>query len=143
MTKERLPPTRPGHIHRGVIAGEHKVYIRTGLYEDGRLGEIFIKVDKRGSTMAGMCNAWAIAVSMMLQEGIRLEKIVEKFAYIRFEPNGFTDNDDVELKNARSIVDYVVRWLAKMYLEDEVGVSYDRWYADGKNDKHETRAPGA
>jgi len=114
MKRERLPPERNA-ITRKFQLGKIKGYLTTGEYEDGRLGEIFLKIDKQGSLISGFADAWAISVSMMLQNGIPLRYIVDKFKGMRFPPEGMTGNSDMPI--ASSAIDYVVRWLEQRYID--------------------------
>lgn len=110
--RNRLPETRPGVTHRFVLTandGIYKGYITVGCYADGRPGELFVKMDAQGSTVSGFIDAWAIAVSILLQTGTSLRTICDKFRGMSFEPSGMTDNKDVRF--ARSTIDYIVRWL--------------------------------
>ena len=114
--RHRLPATRPSCTHKFDIAG-HEGYLNVGLYEeDGRPGELFITMAKEGSTVGGMMDAFATAISLCLQFGVPLEALVKKFSYQRFEPSGMTRNPDIPF--AKSIVDYIFRWLDLTYLED-------------------------
>jgi len=90
-------------------------YISTGEYDDGRLGEVFLRVSKQGSTLAGIVDAWSIAISLGLQHGVPLKSFVDKYAGMRFEPQGMTNDADVRIAN--SLVDYIFRRLAIDYLE--------------------------
>ena len=112
--RERLPNRRKGYIQKAVVGG-HKVYLRTGEYQDGRLGEIFIDMHKEGAAFRSLMNNFAIAISLGLQYGVPLEEYVEAFTFIRFEPAGFVQGNDA-IKNATSILDYVFRELAISYL---------------------------
>ncbi len=98
------------------IVGGHKVYLRTGEYDDGRLGEIFIDMHKEGAAFRAMMNNFAIAISVGLQYGVPLEEYVEAFTFTRFEPAGFVSGND-SIKNATSILDYIFRELAISYLD--------------------------
>jgi ribonucleoside-diphosphate reductase alpha chain len=98
------------------VVGGHKVYLRTGEYDDGRLGEIFIDMHKEGAAFRAMMNNFAIAVSLGLQYGVPLEEYVEAFTFTRFEPAGIVVGNDA-IKNATSILDYVFRELAVSYLD--------------------------
>src|SRR5690606_7346134 len=98
------------------IVGGHKVYLRTGEYEDGRLGEIFIDMHKEGAAFRAMMNNFAIAVSLGLQYGVPLDEYVEAFTFTRFEPAGLVQGNQL-IKNATSILDYVFRELAISYLD--------------------------
>src|SRR3989344_4135309 len=116
--RERLPSARCAINHRFCIGG-HKGYLTVGLYGDGRPGEIFIKMAKMGSTVNGLVDSFAIAVSMGLQHGVPLEKLVEKFTNVRFEPMGRTQNP--QISEAESIVDYIARWMKLKFLSIEKG----------------------
>lgn len=94
--------------------GGHQVYVRTGEFEDGRLGEVFIDMHKEGATFRSLLNCFAISISLGLQYGVPLEQFVEKFVFTRFEPAGFVDHP--HLKQATSILDYIFRLLAFEYL---------------------------
>lgn len=113
-TKRPLPTRRAGYTQKATI-GQHRVYIHTGEYEDGKLGEIFIDMHKEGAAFRAMMNCFAIAVSMGLQHGIPLDDFVDKFTFTRFEPNGPV-SDNSQIKMCTSIVDYVFRELAVSYL---------------------------
>ncbi len=116
-TRLKLPDTRESVTHKFSVAG-HEGYITVGQYENGQPGEIFITLGKAGSTLAGFADAFATAVSFSLQHGVELRFLVDKFTHVRFEPSGFTGNPHIPI--AKSIVDYVFRWLAQRYLpEDE------------------------
>lgn len=112
--REKLPDRRTGYIQKAVVGG-HKVYVHTGEYADGRLGEIFIDMHKEGAAFRAMMNNFAIAVSLGLQYGVPLEEYVEAFTFTRFEPSGFVAGNQ-SIKNATSILDYVFRELAISYL---------------------------
>ena len=112
--RERLPNRRKGYTQKAVVGG-HKVYLHTGEYEDGRLGEIFIDMHKEGASFRSLMNNFAIAISLGLQYGVPLEEYVEAFTFTRFEPAGFVQGNDA-IKNATSILDYVFRELAISYL---------------------------
>lgn len=114
-TRKRLPTERESITHKFSIGG-HEGYITAGMYEDGTLGEVFITdLGKNGSTINGMIQAFATAVSVGLQYGVPLETLVEKFSYMRFEPEGMTMNKEIPF--AKSIPDYVMRWLSSRFLE--------------------------
>lgn len=106
--RERLPDTRRSVTHKFCIDG-HEGYVTAGLYEDGRLGEVFIKMAKQGSTVSGLTDTVATLLSLCLQYGVPLEKLVEKFSHARFQPAGWTKN--AAIPQASSVVDYLVRWL--------------------------------
>lgn len=113
-TRIRLPDERDAVTHRFVIGGEHKGYITVGFYPDGRPGEIFVKMAQQGSQVSGFADAFAISVSMLLQLGLPLKTVCDKFRSMRFEPSGLTDNPDIRF--ALSPIDYVVRWLELRFL---------------------------
>jgi ribonucleoside-diphosphate reductase alpha chain len=111
--RERLPDTRRSVTHKFNVAG-HEGYITVGLYDDGRPGELFITMAKEGSTIGGLMDCFGTAVSMSLQYGVPLEVYVSKFSHTRFEPMGHTKNPDIRI--AKSIVDYIFRWLGITFL---------------------------
>ena len=113
--RERMPDRRKGYTQKAVVGG-HKVYLRTGEYDDGRLGEIFIDMHKEGAALRSIINNFAIAVSLGLQYGVPLEEYVDAFTFTRFEPSGPVQGND-SIKYATSILDYVFRELAVSYLE--------------------------
>jgi ribonucleoside-diphosphate reductase alpha chain len=113
--RERMPDRRKGYTQKAVVGG-HKVYLRTGEYDDGRLGEIFIDMHKEGAALRSLLNNFAIAVSLGLQYGVPLEEYVDAFTFTRFEPSGTVQGND-SIKFATSILDYVFRELAVSYLE--------------------------
>jgi ribonucleoside-diphosphate reductase alpha chain len=115
-TRHKLPDERRAITHKFEIAG-HEGYITVGLYEDGMPGEIFLVMAKEGSTISGFADAFAQAVSYALQYGVPLQVLVDKFSHVRFEPAGMTKNPQVRI--AKSIVDYVFRWLATKFLSPE------------------------
>ena len=112
--RERLPDRRKGYTQKAVVGG-HKVYLRTGEYDDGRLGEIFIDMHKEGAALRSFINNFAIAVSLGLQYGVPLEEYVDAFTFTRFEPAGPVQGND-SIKYATSILDYVFRELAVSYM---------------------------
>ncbi len=114
--RRRLPDERQALTHKFRVGGLEG-YLTVGLYEDNTPGEIFLVVAKEGSTLSGIMDAFATSISIALQYGVPLEALVKKFAYVRFEPSGFTANKDVPI--AHSIVDYVFRWLAVKFLTPE------------------------
>jgi ribonucleoside-diphosphate reductase alpha chain len=113
--REKLPQRRKGYTQKAIIGG-HKVYLRTGEYQDGTLGEIFIDMHKEGAGFRAMMNNFAIAVSVGLQYGVPLEEFVDAFTFTRFEPAGMVQGND-SIKNATSILDYIFRELAVSYLD--------------------------
>jgi ribonucleoside-diphosphate reductase alpha chain len=112
--RERMPDRRKGYTQKAVVGG-HKVYLRTGEYDDGRLGEIFIDMHKEGAALRSLLNNFAIAVSLGLQYGVPLDEYVDAFTFTRFEPSGPVQGND-SIKYATSILDYVFRELAVSYL---------------------------
>lgn len=113
--REKLPERRKGYTQKAIVGG-HKVYLRTGEYEDGALGEIFIDMHKEGAGFRAMMNNFAIAVSVGLQYGVPLEEFVDAFTFTKFEPAGMVQGND-SIKNATSILDYIFRELAVSYLD--------------------------
>jgi ribonucleoside-diphosphate reductase alpha chain len=126
--RRRLPDERAAITHKFDIAG-HEGYITVGLYEDGLPGELFIVMAKEGSTISGFADAFAQAISYALQYGVPLQDLVDKFSHVRFEPSGMTKNPDVRF--AKSIVDYIFRWMASKFL------SADVQYRVGVNNREE------
>ncbi len=111
-----MPRERESITHKFSIAG-HEGYITAGKYDDGNVGEIFLTdIGKEGSTMRGLMNAFATAISLGLQYGVPLEVFVRKFSYMRFEPEGITGNPEIPF--AKSLPDYIMRWLASRFIED-------------------------
>ncbi|MFN0113275.1 MAG: vitamin B12-dependent ribonucleotide reductase [Paracoccaceae bacterium] len=113
--REKLPERRKGYTQKAIVGG-HKVYLRTGEYRDGQLGEIFIDMHKEGAGFRAMMNNFAIAVSVGLQYGVPLEEFVEAFTFTKFEPAGMVQGND-SIKSATSILDYIFRELAVSYLD--------------------------
>ncbi|QTN35469.1 vitamin B12-dependent ribonucleotide reductase [Cognatishimia activa] len=114
-SREKMPERRKGYTQKAVVGG-HKVYLRTGEYSDGSLGEIFIDMHKEGAGFRAMMNNFAIAVSVGLQYGVPLEEFVDAFTFTKFEPAGMVQGND-SIKNATSILDYIFRELAVSYLD--------------------------
>ena len=118
----RMPPEREGITHKFRIRGEGdqemKGFISTGVYPDGRLGEVFITLQKKNTAERGLCRCLALLISVALQNGVPLEKIVEKLEHTRFEPAGMTTNHDIPM--CKSITDYLARWLRLRYLPKEI-----------------------
>ncbi len=114
--RRKLPDERRAITHKFQIAG-HEGYITVGMYEDGKPGEIFLVMAKEGSTISGLMDAFATSISMALQYGVPLEALVEKFSHTRFEPSGFTKNPEIPF--AKSITDYIFRWLSSKFLAGE------------------------
>ncbi|HET8756688.1 MAG TPA: vitamin B12-dependent ribonucleotide reductase, partial [Solirubrobacteraceae bacterium] len=122
--RKRMPRERKSLTHKFSLGG-HEGYITAGLYEDGTVGEIFLTdIGKEGSTLRGMMNSFATAISIALQYGVPLETLVRKFAYMRFEPEGITTNPEIPF--AKSMPDYIMRWLASRFLDtdtqEELGI---------------------
>jgi ribonucleoside-diphosphate reductase alpha chain len=115
--RKRMPRERQSITHKFSLAG-HEGYITAGMYEDGSVGEIFLTdIGKEGSTLRGMMNAFATAISIALQYGVPLETLVRKFSYMRFEPEGITQNSEIPF--AKSMPDYIMRWLASRFLDSD------------------------
>jgi ribonucleoside-diphosphate reductase alpha chain len=114
--RRRLPAERTAITHKFDISG-HEGYITVGLYPDGQPGEIFLKMAKEGSTISGLMDTFATTVSVALQYGVPLHDLVHKFAHVRFEPSGFTANPEIPI--AKSIVDYIFRWMGSRFLPPE------------------------
>ncbi|MGH2875952.1 MAG: vitamin B12-dependent ribonucleotide reductase, partial [Solirubrobacteraceae bacterium] len=122
--RRRMPRERQSITHKFSIGG-HEGYITAGMYEDGTVGEIFLTdIGKEGSTLRGMMNAFATAISLALQYGVPLETLVRKFSYMRFEPEGMTSNPEIPF--SKSMPDYIMRWLASRFLDadlqEELGI---------------------
>src|SRR5437763_488550 len=116
--RRRMPRERQSITHKFSVGG-HEGYLTAGMYEDGTLGEIFLTdIGKEGSTIKGMMNAFATAISIGLQYGVPLETFVDKFGFIRFEPEGYTGNPEIPF--AKSMPDYIVRWLAARFCDTDV-----------------------
>ena len=113
--RHRLPQRRKGYTQKATVGG-HKVYLRTGEYDDGKLGEVFIDMHKEGASFRAMMNNFAIAISIALQYGVPLEEFVEAFTFTRFEPSGTVEGNDF-IKMSTSVVDYIFRELAVSYLQ--------------------------
>jgi ribonucleoside-diphosphate reductase alpha chain len=122
--RRRMPRERQSITHKFSIGG-HEGYITAGMYEDDSVGEIFLTdIGKEGSTLRGMMNSFATAISISLQYGVPLETLVRKFSYMRFEPEGMTSNPEIPF--AKSMPDYIMRWLASRFLDvdlqEELGI---------------------
>jgi ribonucleoside-diphosphate reductase alpha chain len=122
--RKRMPRERQSITHKFSIGG-HEGYITAGMYEDGSVGEIFLTdIGKEGSTLRGLMNSFATAISIALQYGVPLETLVQKFSYMRFEPEGITGNPEIPF--AKSMPDYIMRWLASRFLDtdaqEELGI---------------------
>jgi len=116
IERRRLPSVRQSETHKFSVAG-HEGYLTYSTFEDGSLGEIFIRMSKQGSTLAGLLDAFAIAVSIALQYGVPLKELANKFIYMRFEPMGITNNEDIPM--ASSIIDYIFKYLTLRFLTPE------------------------
>jgi ribonucleoside-diphosphate reductase alpha chain len=135
--RRKLPDERQALTHKFDIAG-HEGYITVGLFEDGQPGEIFLVMAKEGSTISGFADAFAQAISYALQYGVPLQALVDKFSHVRFEPSGMTKNPDVRF--AKSIVDYIFRWMASKFLSPEAqfnaGVNNREDVGEGNGNGH-------
>jgi ribonucleoside-diphosphate reductase alpha chain len=124
LTQRRRLPEDRVEVGRKFRVGDYEGYIHVGLYEDGTPGDIFVDIAKEGTTLAGLMNAFMISVSLGLQYGVPLEVYVSKFAHMRFEPSGQTNDADIRI--AKSIVDYIFRWMGKKFLtadqQEEIGI---------------------
>ena len=130
-TRRKLPDRRKGYIQKAAVGG-HKVYIHTGEYDDGELGEIFIDMHKEGAAFRSVMNNFAIAISIGLQYGVPLDEFVDAFVFTRFEPAGrVTGNDSIQ--SATSILDYIFRELGVSYLDrhELANAGADQLNADG------------
>ncbi len=116
LSKRRRMPQRRGGYTQKAIVGGHKVYLRTGEYQDGTIGEVFIDMHKEGAAFRSLMNCFAIAVSIGLQYGVPLEEFVEAYTFTRFEPNGIVEGND-RIKMSTSMIDYIFRELAVSYLD--------------------------
>ena len=116
ITRRRLPDERRALTHKFSLGG-HEGFVTVGLYEDGQPGEIFLLMAKEGSTISGLMDSFAQAVSVALQYGVPLQILVDKFTHSRFEPSGFTKNPEIPM--AKSVMDYIFRWLASKFLSPE------------------------
>ncbi|MEE9279509.1 MAG: vitamin B12-dependent ribonucleotide reductase [Myxococcota bacterium] len=116
LRRRRLPDVRQAITHKFSIAG-HDGYITVGLYDNGQPGELFLKMAKEGSTISGLIDQFAIMTSIALQYGVPLKALVDKFSHTRFEPSGFTQNSEIPI--AKSVTDYVFRWLGLTFLQGE------------------------
>ncbi len=114
--RRRLPDDRT-EIGRKFRVGDYEGYIHVGLYDDGTPGDIFVDIAKEGTTLAGLMNSFMISVSLGLQYGVPLEVYVSKFAHMRFEPSGLTN--DADIRAAKSLVDYIFRWMGKKFLDTD------------------------
>ena len=120
LRRRRLPDERKSITHKFAV-GNHEGYITVGLYDDGTPGELFVTMSKEGSVISGLMDAFATSVSIGLQYGVPLEVLVNKFVHMRFEPSGYTNNPHIRI--AKSIIDYIFRWLAIKFLPRESQLS--------------------
>ncbi len=120
--RHRLPDERLSITHKFSVGG-HEGYLTVGLYKDGMPGEIFITMAKEGSTVSGLMDSFACAVSLALQHGVPLKLLCEKFAHTRFEPSGWSGNQDIGY--AKSIMDYIFRWLQLRFLTGQQQALFD------------------
>src|SRR5919206_1740964 len=116
LARRRLPDERRSITHKFSIGG-HEGYLTVGMYDDGEPGELFVVMAKEGSVVSGLMDSFATSVSMALQYGVPLKVLVDKFSHTRFEPSGFTGNPDIPI--AKSITDYIFRWLSLKFLPSE------------------------
>src|SRR5262249_55288540 len=114
--RRKLPDERRSITHKFSVAG-HEGYITVGLFDDGKPGEIFLRMSKEGSTISGLMDSFATAISLTLQYGVPLEALVNKFTHMRFEPSGYTKNPEIPI--AKSLVDYIFRWMGSKFLNPE------------------------
>jgi ribonucleoside-diphosphate reductase alpha chain len=135
--RRKLPEERRAITHKFSI-NEHEGYLTVGLYEDGQPGEIFLVMAKEGSTISGLMDAFAIMLSIALQYGVPLQTLVDKFSHTRFEPSGFTKNPEIPI--AKSITDYIFRWLASKFLSREAKEAAGVILRDGGEPAQEPRA---
>ena len=130
--RDRLPSTRPGITHKFVIRykDEHdklrelEGFLTANQYDDGRVGELFITVDKEGTTIGGLCDVIGVLISVALQSGVPLEKLCEKMEYTRYEPSGSTYNKDIPF--AKSLTDYISQWLGQTFLGYQKRGNYEQ-----------------
>jgi ribonucleoside-diphosphate reductase alpha chain len=142
--RKRMPRERQSITHKFSLGG-HEGYITAGMYDDGTVGEIFLTdIGKEGSTLRGMMNSFATAISIALQYGVPLETLVRKFAYMRFEPEGITTNPEIPF--AKSMPDYIMRWLASRFLDadihEDLGILTPEVRARRTNEDAAAGAPG-
>lgn len=121
--RRRLPDERRSLTHHFSIGGQEG-YVTVGLYEDGLPGELFIRMAKEGSTVSGLMDSFATAVSLALQYGVPLKILCDKFSHTRFEPSGWSGNPKIGY--AKSLMDYLFRWLELRFLKGEQGALFDR-----------------
>ena len=132
--RRRLPDERQAYTHKFSIAG-HEGYVTVGLYEDGSPGELFIVMAKEGSTISGLLDSFATSTSLALQYGVPLSALVNKFAHTRYEPSGYTNNPEIRI--AKSVSDYIFRWLSLKFLDDGKAAEPAASEATGSSNKRE------
>jgi ribonucleoside-diphosphate reductase alpha chain len=120
LARRRLPDERRAITHKFSIGG-HEGYMTVGMYDDGMPGELFVVMAKEGSVVSGLMDSFATSISMALQYGVPLRVLVDKFSHTRFEPSGFTGNPEIPI--AKSITDYIFRWLSLKFLPSEDGAT--------------------
>lgn len=130
--RRRLPDERRSLTHHFSIGGQEG-YVTVGLYEDGVPGELFIRMAKEGSTVSGLMDSFATAVSLALQYGVPLKILCDKFSHTRFEPSGWSGNPKIGF--AKSLMDYLFRWLELRFLKGEQGVLFDRQNSSEAHDE--------
>lgn len=121
--RERLPATRLSITHKFQIAASPETvegFFTIGLYDDGRPGELFLAIDKEGTITKGMADAWGTCVSLCWQYGVPVETLMSKFAHWRFEPSGMTADPDIKI--AKSIIDYISRWILGVFVEGTIKI---------------------
>jgi ribonucleoside-diphosphate reductase alpha chain len=136
--RHRLPDERDAITHKFEIAG-HQGYLTVGKYEDGTPGELFLVMAKEGSTVSGLMDAFATSISMSLQYGVPLKALVDKFIHMRFEPSGFTKNPEIPM--AKSIMDYIFRWLGSKFLSEDEKVQIGLIHREEDVREKESPAP--
>jgi ribonucleoside-diphosphate reductase alpha chain len=130
--RRKLPDERRSITHKFSVAG-HEGYVTVGLFEDGKPGEIFLRMSKEGSTISGLMDSFATAISLTLQYGVPLEALVNKFTHMRFEPAGFTKNPEIPM--AKSLVDYIFKWMGSKFLTSEEKTAIGVVSRDGAADR--------
>jgi ribonucleoside-diphosphate reductase alpha chain len=137
--RRKLSDERRAITHKFSVA-DHEGYLTVGLYDDGQPGEIFLVMAKEGSTISGLMDAFATAISLALQYGVPLQALVDKFTHMRFEPSGFTKNPEIPI--AKSVIDYIFRWLASKFMSREEKQAAGVILRDGGEAPDSTWAPG-
>jgi ribonucleoside-diphosphate reductase alpha chain len=136
--RRKLPDERKSITHKFSIGG-HEGYLTVGMYDDGKPGEIFLVMAKEGSTISGLMDAFATSISLALQYGVPLKVLTDKFSHSRFEPSGYTGNP--EIPYAKSIMDYIFRWLASKFQSDEEKINLGVQLVGQKKTAPESRTP--